>query len=640
MTNEYKKKVLEYLCGKINKESGNNVPQYSAKKTITNNLYDQLKEIVGEYTSTGDYNVHAIGYYQSTTTDKIYLYGYSNNDRHPHEYGWIAILKNNLYLENVIDTYTSNVIMGRVLDLIDDELGRVVLLEYQYNENNQRILCLNNISVKDRQTNNYIAKIRKSYVITDTNITLEKIKKSKGNNFFALAGRDTSSSEPIVILYEIKDMGINGIERKTYPSTRNIQVADLWADWNENNELTAQIVGYDYADYEAVTFLSLEIGYSILIGSDYQIPTTRGYIFNRPSIILIKMFEAYYGAFFQQSSQNGTYPDEKRLYVIYRFNIIGRWEILYHKETPYNEDEENDTSNAILYATNDLNIFYAFIYWEGGRYPYSLEIGKIVDYNVYPDTLGEIETTSQVHNEIFIVANQYNLYTYLYQVDNDLIKVYQIYNNYNYNGLPFSDETSLIPKTSILYNAENEPIFARNLYNKSVTNRTTISTVEIPNTMLNNGIYKEDLLGNTNIVLVSNSQTINKNIYEKLYINFINSIQIRNDNDVTNKIINTAGAIRLNQSISNDADYDDAKGININYIYENGTTYSYNILEEQVTINNLQATINLYVYVPAEKKISYIEIKSADKKTTYQTIKNLNLEKGKLYNIKQNVKIQ
>lgn len=32
MTNEYKKKVLEYLCGKINKETGNDVPQFSTKK--------------------------------------------------------------------------------------------------------------------------------------------------------------------------------------------------------------------------------------------------------------------------------------------------------------------------------------------------------------------------------------------------------------------------------------------------------------------------------------------------------------------------------------------------------------------------------------------------------------------------------
>lgn len=639
MTNEYKKKVLEYLCGKINKETGNDVPQFSTKKTIANNLYNQLGEVVGESTSTGEYIIHSIGYHQSATTDKIYLYGYSSNDRHPHEYGWIAVLSSNLYLEDIIDTYSSSVIMGRVIDLIDDELGRVFLLEYQYNADNQRILCLNNISVKDRQTNNYIAKIRKSYVIADTNITLEIMKRKKGQNFFALAGRDTTSSEPIVILYEIKDMGIGSTERKTYTSSRNIQVADLWADWNDNNELTAQIVGYDYADYETVTFLSLEIGNQIMVGSDYRIPITRGYVFNRPSIILTKMFEAYYGAFFQQGSQNGTYPDEKRLYVLYRFDIVGKWDSLYQKETPYNEDEKNDTSNVLLYITSNLEIFYAFIYWEGGRYPYSLEIGKIVDYNVYPDTLGEIETTSQVHNELFIVTNQYNLYKYLYQTDNNLIKVYQIYNNYNYNGLPYSDETSLIPKTSILYNAENEPIFARNLYNKSVINRTTISTVEIPNTMLNNGIYKEDLLGNTNIVLVSNSKLISKNIYEKLYINFINSIQIRNDNDITNKIINTAGAIRLNQSISNDADYDNAKGININYIYEDGTTYSYNISGEQITINNLQATINLYVYVPVEKKISYIEIKSADKKTTYQTIKNLNLEKGKLYNIKQNVKI-
>ena len=76
-----------------------------------------------------------------------------------------------------------------------------------------------------------------------------------------------------------------------------------------------------------------------------------------------------------------------------------------------------------------------------------------------------------------------------------------------------------------LYNSNNKIIFARNLYNKVINANTTISTLNIPNTNLNDiTIYNQSLIGETNYVLMNNQESITKNIYENLNINFYTTL--------------------------------------------------------------------------------------------------------------------
>ena len=48
MTEEFKKRILAYLCGKLEIEAGDNTPQYSNVYSNINNLYTELANEVGE----------------------------------------------------------------------------------------------------------------------------------------------------------------------------------------------------------------------------------------------------------------------------------------------------------------------------------------------------------------------------------------------------------------------------------------------------------------------------------------------------------------------------------------------------------------------------------------------------------------
>ena len=196
----------------------------------------------------------------------------------------------------------------------------------------------------------------------------------------------------------------------------------------------------------------------------------------------------------------------------------------------------------------------------------------------------------------------------------------------------------MIPKSGILYDESEVVIFARNLYNKTVNNNTTISTIEVPNTYLNDtNIAKQNLLSNTNKLLNSNTQNISKNIYETLNINFANTLVIKNSNNPLNEIINLQGASRLNSSISSLADYEETKGTKYKVNYTNGNSNVFNI--DNIDYSGNMAILDFNVYVGSA--ISNIQIISNDEATIYQEIdtSNLSLEIGKYYNFKQNVEI-
>ena len=194
----------------------------------------------------------------------------------------------------------------------------------------------------------------------------------------------------------------------------------------------------------------------------------------------------------------------------------------------------------------------------------------------------------------------------------------------------------MIPNSGTILDENDNLIFARNLYNVSINQNTTESTLEIPNTYLNNNIINtQNLYSQTNSLLNSNEQSITKNIYETLYINFFNTINIKNANDPNNVIINVPGASRLNGSISGYNSYNNVKIGLVKVNYTDNT--SQNITGLEITKNSdTNYTISFVIYVP--KEISSIQIMSADGMTTYQTI-NPNLQTGKFYRITQDVKI-
>ena len=223
---------------------------------------------------------------------------------------------------------------------------------------------------------------------------------------------------------------------------------------------------------------------------------------------------------------------------------------------------------------------------------------------------------------------------------NYIVSGMQIFNINNWEYIDYRETNSMIPNSVWLYN-NDKIIYARNLYNKVVSGNTTTSTVEVPNLLLNDiDIEQQDLLGETNGVLVSNIETIQKNIYEDLYINFYNTLTMQNQN-TQEYITNIVGASRLNGSISNSSGgetYNDVKLTKIRINYSDNTSLV-KAINPAIRISQFVYQYSFNIYVPGTKDITNIEMISQDESTVYQTITGLSLERSKSYKITQNVEI-
>ena len=268
-------------------------------------------------------------------------------------------------------------------------------------------------------------------------------------------------------------------------------------------------------------------------------------------------------------------------------------------------------------------------------------VGREVKENFFIKT--DIENSwSSLAIKRYWVYNLYNEYiiNYINRDSHDspyyLVTYKMVYNQNNYNGLKYKDKSMLVPTQGLLFDSDNNLVFARNLYNLKVYNNQTMATINVPNNLLNNvTISNENLYSSTSYELIDNTQTINKNVYENLYINYINAItmQNRNTNDYS---YNLQGSSRLNISSGKDLDYENAKATKIRVTYDDETSY---ITKVSSTLVNNVYRYSIGVRVPSDTNIQKIEIISNDEVTTYQTISNLNLENNKYYVITQDVHV-
>ena len=192
----------------------------------------------------------------------------------------------------------------------------------------------------------------------------------------------------------------------------------------------------------------------------------------------------------------------------------------------------------------------------------------------------------------------------------------------------------------MLYDSNDDIIFARNLYNKVISGGTTTSSVEIPNNLLNDiTISTKQLWSFNNNILINDTEDFVKNQYETVDINFINTLSIINENNINNPISNPIGATRLNNSISNILDYNNNIISKIRLNYSDNTTFIKTI-NPASRISQFVYQYVFNVYVPSNKSVNSIDMLSYDENTIYQTIDTTSLVRSKAYKISQNVEIQ
>lgn len=537
----------------------------------------------------------------------------------PHNF--ISLFDERLNLIQFIDKFDSGSNMYDIRTFIQDSDGNIYAYSLDTNTSTQRLLYLNNVYASGSLTGYYKVSIKKSYIVpTSTNFTIAEYTTDttliKQDSTYYVIGHNTSSDTTIL------KIGINVGSENTWDtyslSSNNLYFSQAQAIATTNSY---KIYGIDYIAgkyMEATLTDSISITKQITLNSE-----DASFNFFYSGVALINDSNVYAFLVISQSSP-------------YKFKILKFGSSSY--STIYSYSSTNIPLGLIKVVNNKP--FIKLRYKQNDDYIH--KIGIMLNDVIYwgNETEGYTgESLSSDMASVFII-NNYNLYNIMYNAGEYSSKNLLVYNDNNYNGEPFIDEESLFPNSSVLRDNNEDIIFARNLYNKTISGSTTTSSVEIPNSMLNNITIKgKTLLSKNKNILNEETNQFTKNVYEKVNVNFINTWNMINNN-TSSSVVNFTGATRINDSATNTLDYDDAKATKYKINYSDGTNAIMSFQSTQIKITSLKrARYEFQVQVPSDKTITSIQIISNDEETIYQTINTSSMESNKTYNITQYVHI-
>lgn len=624
MTEDYKDKLLKYLTGNLQNETGNNIPLLNQEtETINKNVYDDIVNILTE--DENAVSVVVLGKLYNKSYENYIIYGTYSKSNNVY-YGFIYLVDNEFNTIQMITTFASGSRMFPITALNQAEDNNLYGLSYNINEtpSTTRVLLFNNIFASGIVDGNYKAILRNDYIVPynyhQPPYRQNRIIKSpdKATYYIILE----YESQERVISFSINVGAENEWHVCTLPISFSVRFDTKLSKTNDNEELIIRCL--------SSTIPAVYYEYSV-IGENYTTNKTiqlDGGISSSSQVYSKDLNHIYIYAGYSATGKG----------IIYRVNnqqLIKIYEVqaLYGDGGYY--------INAItLFDVNDGVFFYERV--KNTQITWQISIGYIKDDNNYvKEIIGTYDGTppaSILYGYVdFYYKSEYNLvnmYFPFYSTTNTMKKLVLDYNYINYNGNEYEDKNALIPTKARLYDENNKIIFARNLYNKTINSNTTVSTVNIPNINLNNiSIYGENLISNNNYILITKETEITKNIYETLNINFHNTIRMTNENDPNNIIFTQEGSNRINISVSDTADYEQAKVNKIRINYDDETTKIQNVTFYPLK-NYFYTMFTIYV----DKDINNIEFISNDENTVYNTINPI-FEVGKYYTIRQSVTI-
>lgn len=640
MTNDYKDKLLKYLTGNIAQGVSSATPYY--KEAFS---YENPEAISGLYTT---YNVKGVLYCKDNkgvSSGKILVYGNGTNDNE-NWHGFIQVFDNTYHLLHTFKEFASGTLFGVFEVLNIDEQGQVFGIDY--NNYQHRLILLNNVSEKGTMPN-YQCILRQSYYlqgdITNTYCFLDDsnmlcVEKSKQSALYFMSGLDGGRDLLYACSFRINVGSDNEWTEYTDGVVYRGQFVDSYVYFDEDDNISCNL----YFEETNINDDTHEITRTYNSGTSFTgyevlIPNLEQYIPNIEKVtgLAIEEKKIYVGI--------GGHDNVGPMTKTYFYDNGGMY---YVDGTTYQSTFPIDTYPNVQFTLVDNKVFtctYTTTNVSGGN-----SIGYIILNLIDEEGIDYSYTIDKefYYNDVpaFAVSKNFNKYTMLYSnypLDTTpyVFTTYMctIINRNGYNGEEKESIESLLPKQGILKNSQGRLIFARDLYNSKTYNDRTISTLNVPNTYLNDTeISNEILVSDTNTNLVDNTTYIEKNIYEDLYINFNNQIKMQNRNFENNYIDNQGGAIRLNQSSSKVLDYENARATKVRVTYSDTTSY---ITSANNSITDNICTYQIGVHVPSGKTIESVEIISDDELTIYQTISNLGfLLPNNYYIIEQDVHIE
>lgn len=643
MTNDFKQNLLNYFVGNMPRETGTTDEIIKKVESIDTTVYQNF---IPEYTK-----LRIEGLIKDRISDNVVLYG-GYIDSENVVKGILMIMTADLQPLKTYYQFDSGTYMRYVQALNQADDGTFYLIDCpDYpNDKPQSIITSEKRFI---MVNNFVQSkkliLRRSYSFpTDY------------KNFYAYKiFKDVNSANYCFVGKIFTENTITGVfnYREIRVITLKIEVGQA-NEWNKyDSDGSGWLLGDCYVEYDENNSLFYQLIITKLDLNDKNVYLwTKNFNSSSLEIKIIANFE--FSAYIDTQSYNNQsiFINKNEIYFVLNnqhWGISGKNEKKYIGLYYYNNStlelkkffekylgDYDYCDLEAIYVNTNLNELYIQYNTNITQSPYKADYY----FQRYVDKWNPIEIGLQqnfVRNyRLFYVNNTFNkINAYMYNTTFtanfwQLYNILEVYNSNNYNGEPYKNINSMIPNSGILYDDNNDVIFARNLYNKIVNDRVTQATIEIPNNYLNDKmIAKQDLISETNSIMVEKENIITKNVYETVYLNFINTLQMINNNDTNNPILNPVGATRLNESISEVQDYDNQKISKAKINYQDGTNSIIPIAFTQVE-NTMRTNFTIYV----NKGIINIELLSQDEDTVYNTITS-EFELNKTYTISQDLTV-
>lgn len=660
MTNDYKSLLLKYLTGNLanDYDTSTMTPYYETATYRTASTSDT--EIVSGTKSiecrdgNGVPNGKTLFYTPFTSS--------------------LTLVDENMNVLFKYDAFSTGTEMNKFLAVDVDEEGNFYGIDYNADTDKYRFLLMNNLSEPTKMPNGslqYRAVLRNSYFIQgytnadDVSPTMPVfLGKSKQSAIYYFAFCDSTGESIMPSTLTINVGMANEWKRLSDILVSYSNKLDFIVYFDSNGTPHASYFIYDFYMYnkiyrydaigedaptstELININYVESTLSQLVGSFSTDPHQLEY-----DLIALSTNE-YYFLIRGYVNYGGAYPCNQWV-ILYRDGYRAFDYVWAQRGYRGAAGGANARVPLVQYKTNDngdLSMYYRIIdnttdTKDALLYTF---IPKTIEYPL-PKTFFNYETTTKIlgtYDWTTLMNNNYNLNKFICQsIDSDTNDVVYttinlVFNNNSYNTESFeangTDYRTLLPNQALLFNTNNDLIFARNLYNVKVYGNKSESTLNVPNNVLNDVVIdKNKLISYNNNDIVEDTEDLEKNIYEDLYINYFNTLTMQ-DQNTTDYKDNVIGATRINQSANKVCDYEESQATKVKVNYSDGTSLTGGC---NCTITNGVGTYEISVYVPSDKDLVSIEIQSNDGNTTYQTIVNDGtMERNKYYKILQDVKV-
>lgn len=648
MTEESKNTLLDYLIGNLPKQKG-----------LDEEIFEEINEISRNewqpFLPNGWHTFKFEGIISLNNSSDMLLYGGYKVYQSLEVRGIIMILDNNFKPKKTIYQYDNGTYLRYIqcLRQADDSTFYMVDCtdfptdtEWTFTTSEKRFVMINNFTESEKNPS-----LRISYKFSDAyqNFYCYKLYKDLNSSKYVMVGRylrnQNSPDFDGIRIIELKVNVGEANEWKKYDDNgEGWLLGDCYVEFDKNNNALIETIITDtsasntkvYSWIKKFTDISFKL--NTILSRDYSSVKIDSYSYNNQCVFLNKD-EVY----FILNNQNWGIPGKKesKYIELYYYNFQTNKEKLIYSNYL---GEYDFIDKEAIYITQNQNELY-------------IQFNPNIDYNKHiadyyfqrfngrwnPQLVGK-EKNFYYSLRALYVKNDYNLLRYFAYMTSPHVTYWttydikEIYNPSNFNGEKYTNETSLIPRSSLLY-CDNSLVFARNLYNSLTQGNSTIASVEIPNNYLNNVVVNQSkLIGKTKLELINSAKNIEKNIYETVDINFIHNLNITDENNPDNKIVNKSASVYLNNAINSENSYDKAKATKYRINYQDNTSIIEKIKAERIMqTDKLAYQYTIGIYVP--KLINNIQIISEDEQNIYLTIDCTNLEQDKSYKIIQNVEV-